>query len=164
MTQPAITIRSMTIDDYDQVYALWEHINGFALRSVDDSREGIARFLDRNPSSSVVAELNGQVIGSILCGHDGRQGSFYHVCVSPEFRKHGIGRSMVRASLKALADEHVSKVTLVAFSSNEGGNAFWEHIGWTRRPDYNSYEFRLNENNIIRFVEDAAGEAGNTGE
>ncbi len=164
MTQSDITIRPMTIDDYDQVYALWEHINGFALRSVDDSREGIARFLDRNPNSSVVAELNGQVIGSILCGHDGRQGSFYHVCVSPEFRKHGIGRSMVRASLKALADEHVSKVTLVAFSSNEGGNAFWEHIGWTRRPDYNSYEFRLNENNIIRFVEDAAGEAGNTGE
>ena len=75
MTQSDITIRPMTIDDYDQVYALWEHINGFALRSVDDSREGIARFLDRNPNSSVVAELNGQVIGSILCGHDGRQGS-----------------------------------------------------------------------------------------
>ena len=157
MTQSDITIRPMTIDDYDQVYALWERISGFALRSVDDSREGIARFLARNPNSSVVAVIDSETIGSILCGHDGRQGSFYHVCVSPEYRKHGIGRDMVRASLRALAEEHVSKVTLVAFSSNEGGNAFWEHIGWTRRPDYNSYESRLNENNIIRFVEDVHG-------
>lgn len=155
MTQPDISVRPMAIDDYDQVYSLWEHINGFALRSVDDSREGIERFLARNPSSSVVAEADGKIIGSILCGHDGRQGSFYHVCVSPEYRKLGIGRSMVRASLKALADEHVSKVALVAFSTNEGGNAFWEHIGWTRRPDYNSYEFLLNEQNVIRYVEDA---------
>ena len=61
---------------------------------------------------------------------------------------------MVREALRALADEHVSKVTLVAFSTNEGGNAFWEHIGWTRRPDYNSYEFLLNEQNVIRFVKD----------
>ena len=148
-----IVIRPMTIADYPQVYALWEQINGFALRSVDDSAAGIARFLERNPATSVVAETAaGLIVGSILAGHDGRQGAFYHVCVAAGYRKHGIGRRMVRAALATLHDEGISKVTLVAFSSNEVGNAFWERIGWTRRPDYNSYEFRLNEENIIRFV------------
>ena len=150
-----IQIRPMTIADYPQVFALWEQINGFALRAVDDSAAGVARFLERNPSTSVVAETAaGRIVGSVLAGHDGRQGAFYHVCVAADFRKHGIGRRMVRAALAALNAEGISKVTLVAFSSNEVGNAFWERIGWTRRADYNSYEFRLNEENIIRYVQD----------
>lgn len=150
-----IAIRPMTIGDYPQVYALWEQINGFALRSVDDSAAGIARFLERNPNISVVAETaGGRIVGSILAGHDGRQGAFYHVCVAHDFRRHGIGRRMVRTALATLHAQEISKVTLVAFSSNEVGNAFWERIGWTRRPDYNSYEFRLNEENIIRYVAD----------
>ena len=145
-------IRPMEAKDYDEVYALWERISGFALRSVDDSREGIERFLARNPTTSVVAVADGRIIGSILCGHDGREGRFYHVCVAREARKHGVGREMVRVSLAALAREHISKVSLVAFDTNKGGKAFWEHIGWTPRADLDSYEFKLNEANIIRYV------------
>ena len=148
-----VEIRCMTIDDYDQVYALWERIQGFALRSVDDSREYIDRFLRRNPTTSVVAVVDGQVVGTILCGHDGRQGKFYHVCVEPTHRKLGLGRAMVRFSLAALNAEGISKCTLVAFNSNEGGNAFWRHIGWTSRADVSSYEFLLNQENITRYVE-----------
>ena len=48
-------IRVMTIDDYDGVYALWKKIKGFGIRSIDDSREGVERFLKRNPTTSVVA-------------------------------------------------------------------------------------------------------------
>ena len=69
-------IRSMTIEDYQAVYHLWQGIEGFGLRSIDDSEEGISRFLNRNPTTSVVAEENGEIIGSILCGHDGRTGCF----------------------------------------------------------------------------------------
>ena len=69
-----IIIRTMTIDDYDDVAALWAGIKGFGIRSIDDSREGIERFLRRNPNTSVVAEMDGKLVGSILCGHDGRQG------------------------------------------------------------------------------------------
>ena len=148
-----IDIRPMTIDDYDQVFALWEHIHGFALRSVDDSRPFVERFLARNPATSCVATCGEQVVGSILCGHDGRQGSFYHVCVSPGYRKHGIGRRMVRFCLQALAAEGISKATLVAFENNEVGNKFWRGIGWTPRQDFNSYEFLLNTENITRYVD-----------
>ena len=71
-----ILIREMTIADYDQVYGLWTEIKGFGIRSIDDSREGVERFLGRNPTTSVVAVQNGHIIGNILCGHDGRTGCF----------------------------------------------------------------------------------------
>ena len=79
-------VRAMTIEDYDEVYALWRKIRGFGLRSVDDSREGVARFLSRNPETSVVAREDGRIVGAILCGHDGRRGCLYHVCVDPGYR------------------------------------------------------------------------------
>lgn len=145
------TLSVMTIDDYPEVRELWLSIHGFAIRSIDDSREGVERFLQRNPSTSVVARVNGELVGAILCGHDGRRGCMYHVCVKEGFRRQGIGKAMVVFCMKALADEKISKVSLIAFSTNDIGNAFWNEIGWVRRLDLNYYDFTLNENNIIRF-------------
>ena len=147
-----VIIREMTMEDYEQVYELWTKIKGFGIRTVDDSREGVARFLRRNPTTSMVAEQNGHVVGNILCGHDGRTGCFYHVCVAPTYRKHGIGYRMVRAAMEALKGEGVSKISLIAFKDNPVGNAFWKGIGWGERQDINSYEFILNDENITRFV------------
>lgn len=147
-----VQIREMEMRDYDQVYRLWTEIRGFGIRSIDDSREGVERFLKRNPTTSVVAEQNGRIVGNILCGHDGRTGCLYHVCVEPGYRNHGIGYRMVRAAVRAMQKEGVSKISLIAFKNNEVGNAFWKGIGWTEREDINSYEFILNEENITRFV------------
>lgn len=141
----------MQIEDYDGVYALWMSIKGFAIRSVDDSREGVTRFLKRNPETSVVAEEDGRIVGAILCGHDGRRGCMYHVCVQQEYRMRGIGRQMVTFAMEALKKEGISKVSLIAFTVNDIGNAFWNRIGWTRRLDLNYYDFTLNEANIIAF-------------
>ena len=148
----SINIRVMTPDDYDKVYKLWLSIKGFGIRSIDDSKEGVERFLKRNPTTSVVAEQNGRIVGSIMCGHDGRTGCFYHVCVARDYRKHGVGYRMVRFAMRALIDEGVSKVTLIAFKANEVGNAFWQSLGWTGREDVNYYELILNQQNIINFV------------
>ena len=148
------TIRAMKIEDYDGVYALWNHIKGFGIRSIDDSREGIERFLKRNPTTSVVAEEDGKVIGGILCGHDGRLGCMYHVCVDPAYRRQGIGKAMVVYAMEALKAEHINKVTLIAFTQNDIGNAFWNTIGWTKREDLNYYDFVLNEKNITAFIEE----------
>lgn len=144
-------IRVMTIEDYDEVYRLWEKIRGFGLRSVDDSREGIRRFLNRNPSSSVVAVEDGKIVGSILCGHDGRRGCFYHVCVDEQYRRRGIGKDMVVMAMEALKKEEINKVCLIAFTRNDIGNAFWNTIGWTKRQDLNYYDFVLNDANITAF-------------
>lgn len=148
------TIRPMTIEDYEEVYALWTHIRGFGIRSIDDSKEDIARFLERNPNTSAVAVCDDKIVGNILCGHDGRQGSFYHVCVAKEYRRRGIATRMAVFCMRALQDAGINKITLIAFSENEGGNAFWRKIGWTSRSDdVNYYEFVLNENNITKFVQ-----------
>ncbi len=146
-----MTVRTMTIEDFDQVHALWMTISGFAIRSIDDSREGVERFLRRNPATSVVAEEDGKIVGSILCGHDGRRGCLYHVCVHKDYRMRGIGTAMVVYAMNALKEEQISKVSLIAFTKNDIGNAFWNRIGWTRRLDLNYYDFTLNEENITRF-------------
>ena len=144
-------VRTMTIDDYEEVSLLWHKIKGFSIRSIDDSREGVARFLKRNPDSSVVAVEDSRVVGAILCGHDGRRGCMYHVCVDPEYRMRGIGKSVVVFAMNALKKEHISKVSLIAFTKNDVGNKFWRCIGWTKREDLNYYDFVLNSENIERF-------------
>ncbi|MCR5249363.1 MAG: GNAT family N-acetyltransferase [Lachnospiraceae bacterium] len=147
-----MNIRAMTAEDYDGVRALWMTIHGFGIRSVDDSREGVERFLQRNPGLSVVAEEEGgRIVGAILCGHDGRRGCLYHVCVAEEFRLHGIGKEMVIHCMNALKKERINKVSLIAFTKNDIGNAFWKQIGWTKREDLNYYDFTLNEENITAF-------------
>lgn len=146
-------IRVMTIEDYDQVRTLWMKIKGFGIRSVDDSREGIERFLKRNPATSVVAEVDGKIVGAILCGHDGRRGCLYHVCVDEQYRMRGIGKAMVVFAMEALKKEQINKVSLIAFTKNDIGNAFWKEIGWTRREDLNYYDFTLNEKNITAFIQ-----------
>ncbi len=145
-------IRTMTLNDYDQVYGLWSGIKGFGLRAVDDSREGVEMFLKRNPATSVVAEDNGKIIGSILCGHDGRRGCMYHVCVAEGYRMHGIGQKMAQEAMKRLKEEGVNKVSLIAFQSNAVGNQFWNKVGWTFRDDLNYYDFDLNGANITNFI------------
>lgn len=144
-------IRAMTRDDYEQVRNLWMQIKGFAIRSIDDSREGVLRFLERNPSTSVVAEENGAIVGAILCGHDGRRGCLYHVCVAPDYRRRGIGKAMVVFCMDALKKEHINKVSLIAFTKNDIGNAFWHNVGWVQREDLNYYDFVLNKENIEAF-------------
>lgn len=107
--------------------------------------------LKRNPGCSVVAVSGDRIVGSILCGHDGRRGCLYHVCVHEDFRMQGIGKSMVVHCMNALKEEKISKVSLIAFTKNDIGNTFWKEIGWTKREDLNYYDFVLNQENIVKF-------------
>ncbi len=141
----------MTAGDYEGVYSLWMSIKGFAMRSIDDSREGVERFLARNPGTSVVALEDGKIVGAVLCGHDGRRGCMYHVCVHEDYRMRGIGKAMVVFAMEALKREKISKISLIAFTENDVGNAFWNRIGWTKREDLNYYDFVLDEGNIVAF-------------
>lgn len=128
-------IRIMTIADYDALYDLWLHIPGMGLNTTDDSREGIAQYLKRNPTTCFVAEADGKLIGVIMAGHDGRRGFIYHTAVLPEYRKQGIAMALVDHAMQALEAEGIHKTALVVFASNELGNGFWEHIGFTKRED-----------------------------
>ena len=137
--------------DYDAVRALWMTIRGFGIRALDDSREDVVRFIRRNPTTSVVAKADGRIVGSILCGSDGRQGALYHVCVAREYRRRRIGTRMVGYCMNRLREMGINKVSLIAFANNDAGNAFWRQIGW-KQSNVNYYEFLLNEKNITRFI------------
>lgn len=128
-------IRAMTIDDYDKVYALWLSCKGMGLNDLDDSKEGIARFLERNPKTCFVAKESGELVGVIMAGSDGRRGYIYHTAVSPSYRRQGIARELVEAVLNALQALQINKAALVVFGRNSGGNAFWESMGFTVRED-----------------------------
>ena len=95
----------------------------------------------------------GKIVGRSLCGSVGSRGCVYHVCVDGAYRRHGLGRNMVDHAMKALQAEQINKVSLIAFTKNDIGNAFWNTIGWTERLDLNYYDFTLNEANITAFNE-----------
>ena len=146
-----VQLRPLTEEDYDDLRALWMTIRGFGIRALDDSSEDVTRFIRRNPTTSVVAEADGRIVGSILCGSDGRQGALYHVCVARAYRRRGIGTRMVGYCMERLREMGINKVALIAFANNDVGNAFWRQIGW-KKSDVNYYEFLLNEKNITRFI------------
>ena len=128
-------IRLMTIEDYEKVYHLWLSCEGMGLNNQDDSKDGIARYLDRNPDTCFVAEESDEVIGVIIAGHDGRRGFIYHTAVNPNYRNQGIATKLVEAAMDALKANGINKVALVVFDRNKDGNAFWEKVGFTVRED-----------------------------
>ena len=138
-------IRTMTIHDYEKVYALWMSCKNMGFNDIDDSKEGISRFLERNPNTSFVAMENDELQGIILGGHDGRRGYIYHMSVAENHRKKGIGSSLVEKCLESFKNEKISKVALLVFKYNETGNAFWEKQGFILREDINYRNIGLRE-------------------
>ena len=138
-------IRKMTIQDYEKVYELWMSCKNMGFNDIDDSKEGIARFLERNPNTSFVALENENLVGIILGGHDGRRGYIYHLSVNENYRKNGIGSSLVKNCLEAFNQEKISKVALLVFKYNEAGNSFWEKQGFVLREDINYRNIALRE-------------------
>lgn len=130
-----MTIRKMNVNDYEAVYALWMSCEGMGLNNLDDSKEGIARFLSRNPDTCFVAVEEKEMAGVIMAGNDGRRGYIYHTAVHAAYRKQGIAAALVETAMNALKECGINKVALVVFDKNENGNAFWEKQGFTVRED-----------------------------
>ena len=130
-----IKYRLMDISDYEQVYDLWLSCAGMGLNDLDDSKEGIQRFLERNPGTCFVAQAQQKIIGVIIAGNDGRRGYIYHTAVDPEHRHQGIATRLVNEAMSALKTLGINKTALVVFSKNTDGNAFWEKSGFTSRQD-----------------------------
>ena len=130
-----MNIRAMTIDDYEQVYTLWLNTPGMGLNNLDDSKDGVAKYLARNPSTCFVAERDNRIIGVILSGHDGRRGYIHHTAVNESEQRNSVGTALVNAAMSALEREGINKAALVVFDKNNKGNAFWEKLGFTTRED-----------------------------
>jgi len=130
-------IKSMVIEDYNEINNLWKNTDGVGLSGSDDSRKSIKIFLEKNPNTCFVIENKKEIIGTIMAGNDGRRGHIYHLMVKPEHRKNGLGKKLLEKTEKALKKEGVRKVFLVAFKNNKTGNIFWENNRYKTRNDLN---------------------------
>ena len=147
----SIIIRRVTIEDYDSIYELWNSTEQSrrALNPVDDSREGIERYLKRNPATCFIAltdDNSQKTVGVILTGHDGRRAIIHHLCVHSDYRRQGIARLLVQKAEEALRAECISKVFGLVFKENDTANAFWEKQGYTLRTNLNYRNKSLDQN------------------
>ena len=144
------TTRLVTVADYDKIFALWNSTEQSrrALNPVDDSREGIERYLKRNPNTCFAAVANDgageKIVGVILTGHDGRRAIIHHMCVHPDFRRMGIAARLVSLAEAALKAEGIQKIFCLVFKDNDPANAFWERQGYSLRTNLNYRNKSLN--------------------
>jgi N-acetylglutamate synthase len=129
-----IKISQFKIESYADVLSLWQQCAGIGL-SYADSRENIQQYLERNSGTSFIATCNGNLVGAVLAGHDGRHGYIHHLAVRTDYRRQGIGRKLVDHCLSVLSDLGIQKCHLFIFNNNTGGIEFWKSIGWTPRSD-----------------------------
>ncbi len=134
-----VTIESMTGTDYDEAMRLWKETPGLGVSAGFDTRERIAAYLARNPGLSTVARDEGKMIGTVMCGHDGRRGSLYHVVVRPEYRGQGIAQKMIERCLDGLRAQGIHNGFLFVHTANQEAAAFWTHIGWQVVPHVQYY-------------------------
>jgi len=128
----SVSIRVFRQEDHAAAWGVWAATEGLGLSSAD-SFESTVRFLERNPGLSFVAVDGDVVVGTILCGHDGRRGLIHHLAVAQTHRRQGLGRALLRQSLAALREAQIDKCHLLVFRDNSGGREFWEGVGAEER-------------------------------
>lgn len=142
-------IRLMTIDDYENLIEMWKQTLNMGLRSLDDSKEGITIFLERNPNTNFVAYEDDKIIGAILSGHDGRRGYIYHTVVLSEYRRRGIASDLVNMVVEALQKEDITRVCLNVMETNEQGKKFWIDKGWEKKDFLGFYSKSITDKENI---------------
>ena len=127
-----ILIRAMKELDLEEALKLWRISFNAGFSTNFDSKEVLIKYLNRNPElSSVACTKDGEIVGALMCGHDGRRGSIYHTSVYKEYRNKGIGRRLEQRSLEELKKVGISTGFLFINVNNPGSQEFWNSIGWT---------------------------------
>ena len=124
-----VTTREFGTDDCEKAVALWEKIDGLEICE-GDSRQEIGEYLKRNPGLSRVAEVDGEIVGAALCGHDGRRGWIYHLAVAGEYRGRGVGKQLVDDCVNGLRKIGLKRAIILVAGDNPAGHQFWLQNGW----------------------------------
>lgn len=131
-------IRAMTLADYDVILKLWNNTEHVSLNECD-TREGIELYINRNPGLCFVAEVDGEIIGAVLCGHDGRRGFLRHLAVEKSHRKNGIAQALINEAMNGLSSQGIGKCNIFVLDDNIEGLKFWRHNKWIDLE----YDFRM---------------------
>jgi N-acetylglutamate synthase len=126
-----ITYQPFCKTDCQEVLDLWATIPGIHLHNNgEDSIDGIGFYLERNPNFSFIAKHNAKIIGAVMCGHDGRRGTIHHLAVDTQFRKKGIGKTLLQMSLTQLEKIGIKKCILFVLKENTAGEGFYKSLHW----------------------------------
>jgi ribosomal protein S18 acetylase RimI-like enzyme len=128
-TRGAVTTREFVLSDHERAVALWCEIDSVEICE-GDSREEVAEYLKRNPGLSRVAEVEGKIVGAVMCGHDGRRGWIYHLAVAPEYRGRGVGKMLLDDCVRGLQRAGLKRAIILVEGQNAAGHKFWLREGW----------------------------------
>lgn len=131
-------IRAVEENDYDALLACWLRSPGITVNDCD-TRSGISAYLRRNPGLSMLAQRDQQIIGTLLCGHDGRRGYLHHMWVDECWRRQGVARHLFEHCLSGLRRLSIHKAHLMVKSDNRSAQQFWSEVGCQERCDVKLY-------------------------
>jgi ribosomal protein S18 acetylase RimI-like enzyme len=122
-------IRAYEADDERGVITLWtEVLPDPALHN--DPELSLRRKVAVDPELLLVAESEGNIVGTVMGGYDGHRGWVYSLAVLPQHRRRGIGTALVRELELRLLARGCLKVNLQVRASNAIVVAFYEHLGY----------------------------------
>jgi ribosomal protein S18 acetylase RimI-like enzyme len=128
--RPDIVIREFTLDDYDEVLALWLGAGPGVDRRPSDERDQVELKVDRDPDLFLVATLDGYIVGAVMGGWDGRRAYVYHLAVVHEMRRRGVGGALMDELEERLWRKGALKAKCQIYTNNEASLAFFRRRGW----------------------------------
>lgn len=132
---PGISVRDLRPEDYDAVVALWADA-GLSFRPQGrDARQRVAAELKGDRSVFLAAELDGQIVGVILGTEDGRKGWINRLAVTPELRRRGIARMLVREVETRLEARGLDIIAALIETPNQDSLRFFRSIGYVHDPE-----------------------------
>jgi len=138
-----ISLRPLTIDDYDGLRDLWQEAGLPYRPNGRDTRENIASQMRSDCSIYLVAEEDGRMVGAVLGTHDGRKGWINRLAVVPDQRKRGIAAMLVRAVEERLLERGIEIFACQIENWNEPSMTVFDHLGYTRHDDIIYFTKRL---------------------
>ncbi|ATA21221.1 ribosomal protein S18 acetylase RimI-like enzyme [Gibbsiella quercinecans] len=121
-------IRVFRQDDFEEVLTLWERCD--LLRPWNDPEMDIERKLNHDPELFLVAEVGGEVVGSVMGGYDGHRGSAYYLGVHPDYRGRGIANALINRLEKKLIARGCPKIQLMVREDNDTVIDMYEKLGY----------------------------------
>jgi ribosomal protein S18 acetylase RimI-like enzyme len=124
----SLSIRACRREDIDAVLELWRQAD--ATPGVTDTADDLRRAVADSPAHVLVAEVEGQVVGSIIGTFDGWRGNIYRLAVHPDYRRRGIARALVAEAEKRLAEQGAKRITALVEKDHPWAMTFWEAVGY----------------------------------
>jgi ribosomal protein S18 acetylase RimI-like enzyme len=124
----AFVLRDCRSEDVGAVLQLWRQAD--ATPGVTDTADDLRRAVADSPAHVLVAEVEGQVVGSIIGTFDGWRGNIYRLAVHPDCRRRGIARALVAEVEKRLAGQGAKRITALVEKDHPWAASFWQAVGY----------------------------------